>query len=155
LDVLNLRHLLLGKVTFPSIYVARACPLTDVYFDLPHFRVEPFCLMLVRSLILFLFIICFNYYGLGKTEHAGFIGGPFHGVVQDPKNEVSLQLGPTADLTVPEGLVAHAEQSQVSSGGQSRLRASLRLDDGTYTVLDPSVVEWVLALQSCRWKTVP
>jgi hypothetical protein len=108
--------------------------------------------MIVRSLILFLFVICFNYYGFGKTEHSGFIGGPFHGVVQDPKNEVSLQLGPTADLTVPEGLVAHVEQSQVSSGGESRLRASLRLDDGTYTVLDPSVVEWAFSTTNLQMK---
>jgi hypothetical protein len=108
--------------------------------------------MLVRSFILFLFTVYFNYYGFGEAEHTGFIGGPFHGVAQDPMNEVSLQLGSTADLTVPEGLVAHAEQSQVSSGGESQLRASLRLDDGTYTVLDPSVVEWAFSTPNLQMK---
>jgi hypothetical protein len=101
--------------------------------------------MIVRSLILFLFVICFNYYGFGKTEHRGIVGGPFHGVVEDGNKEVSVQLGPTADLSVPNGLIAHAEQGQLSSGGRSSLHASILLDDGTHTVLDPSEVEWTFS----------
>jgi len=108
--------------------------------------------MINHSLALFLFFVCSTHYGFGEIEHTGFIGGPFHGVVEDGYKEVSIQLGPTADLTVPEGLVAHAEQSQVSSGGESRLRASLSLDDGTHTVLDPSEVEWTFSTPNLRVK---
>jgi hypothetical protein len=108
--------------------------------------------MLVRSLFLFLIVVGYADYGFGEIEHRGFVGGPFHGVVQIQVKEISVQLGPTADLTAPESLVAHAEQSQVSSGGESRLRASLRLDDGTHTVLDPSIVEWAFSTPNLRVK---
>ena len=108
--------------------------------------------MINHLLALSLFFVCSTHYGFGEIEHTGFIGGPFHGVVEDGYKEVSIQLGPTADLTVPEGLVAHAEQSQLSSGGESRLRASLRLDDGTHTVLDPLVVEWAFSTPNLQIK---
>jgi hypothetical protein len=101
--------------------------------------------MINQLLALLLFFVCSTHYGFGKIEHTGFIGGPFHGVVEDGNKEVSAQLGPTADLTLPNGLIAHAEQGQLSSGGRSSLYASILLDDGTHTVLDPSQVEWTFS----------
>ncbi|MEL0099022.1 MAG: hypothetical protein VW907_05660 [Opitutae bacterium] len=77
-----------------------------------------------------------------EVEHRGFVGGPFHGTIQDEKRAVTVQVGPSADLIVPNGLIAHTEQNQVPSGGLTSIHASVLLDDGTYTVLDPSVVDW-------------
>ena len=46
---------------------------------------------------------------------------------------------------MPNGLAAHAEQSQLSSGSSAKLHASLLLDDDTHTVADPEVVEWTFS----------
>ncbi len=99
------------------------------------------CKQLLSSTAIFLLVHLVD----ANIEHTGFVGGPFHGVVEDGNKEVSVQLGPTADLSVPNGLIAHAEQGQLSSGGRSSLHASILLDDGTHTVLDPSEVEWTFS----------
>jgi hypothetical protein len=83
--------------------------------------------------------------GVAQIEHTGFLGGPFHGTVKDEKQAVTVQLGPTADLIVPKGLAAHSEQSRLSSGSSTALHASLLLDDGSHTVLNPEVVEWTFS----------
>jgi hypothetical protein len=99
------------------------------------------CKQLLSSIAIFLLVHLVD----ANIEHTGFVGGPFHGVVEDGNKEVSVQLGPTADLSVPNGLIAHADQGQLSSGGRSSLHASILLDDGTHTVLDPSEVEWTFS----------
>ena len=90
-----------------------------------------------------LFIPCL-FAGLlfGEVEHSGFVGGSFHGFGQDGSSEVFVQYGPTADLTVPNGLSAYPQTNRLPSGGSSTLNASLLLDDNTITVLDPKLVEW-------------
>lgn len=94
------------------------------------------------NLLLLLFV---PFLGVAQIEHTGFLGGPFHGTVKDEKQAVTVQLGPTADLIVPNGLAAHSEQSQLSSGSSAKLHASLLLDDGTHTVLNPEAVEWTFS----------
>jgi hypothetical protein len=90
-----------------------------------------------------LFIPCL-FAGLlfGEVEHSGFVGGPFHGFGQDVSSGVFVQYGPTADLTVPNGLSAYPQTNRLPSGGSSTLNASLLLDDSTITVLDSKLVEW-------------
>jgi hypothetical protein len=88
-----------------------------------------------------------------ETTHQGVVGGPFHGYAQDDTRQVQVQIGPIADFAVPSSLTARALQNRIPSGDSSALEASLVLDDGTYTVLDPSVVEWtfskpILSLQN-------
>ena len=78
----------------------------------------------------------------GELVHSGFVGGPFHGTINDQQKVVLVQIGPTADLIVPNGLIARTQQSQVPSGGNTTLHASIMLDDGTHTVLDPGLVNW-------------
>ena len=41
-----------------------------------------------------------------EVDHRGILGGPFHGTIQDQQKFVSVQVGPTADLIVPNGLIA-------------------------------------------------
>ena len=94
------------------------------------------------NLLLLLFV---PFLGVAQIEHTGFLGGPFHGTVKDEKQAVTVQLGPTADLIVPNGLAAHSEQSRLSSGSSTALHASLLLDDGSHTVLNPEVVEWTFS----------
>lgn len=77
-----------------------------------------------------------------EVDHRGILGGPFHGTIQDQQKVVSVQVGPIADLILPNGLIARTEQSQVPSGGGTTLHASVLLDDGTHTVLDPGLVDW-------------
>ena len=67
----------------------------------------------------------------GELVHSGFVGGPFHGTIQDQQKVVLVQIGPTADLIVPNGLVAVPSKA-VPSGGNTTLHASIMLDDGTY-----------------------
>ena len=88
-----------------------------------------------------LFIPCL-FAGLifGEIEHSGFVGGPFQGFGQNGSSEVFVQYGPTADLTVPNGLSAYPQNNRLPSGGSSTLNASLLLDDSTITVLDPKLV---------------
>jgi len=94
------------------------------------------------NLLLLLFV---PFLGVAQIEHTGFLGGPFHGTVKDEKQAVTVQLGPTADLIVPNGLAAHSEQSRLSSGRSTALHASLLLDDGSHTVLNPESVEWTFS----------
>ena len=94
------------------------------------------------NLLLLLFV---PFFVVAQVEHNGFLGGPFHGTVKDEKEAVTVQIGPTADLIVPNGLVAQPEQGQLSSGSSTALLASLLLDDDTNTVLDPEVVEWTFS----------
>ena len=72
----------------------------------------------------------------GEVEHSGFVGGPFQGFGQDGSSEVFVQYGPTADLTVANGLSAYPQTNRLPSGGSSTVNASLLLDDNTITVLD-------------------
>ena len=67
--------------------------------------------------------------------------------LQDPSNpvQVLVPVGPIADFAVPSSLTARSLQNRIPSGDSSALEASLVLDDGTYTVLDPSVVEWTFS----------
>ena len=90
-----------------------------------------------------LFIPCL-FAGLifGEIEHSGLVGGSFQGFGQDGSSEVFVQYGPTADLTVPNGLSAYPQNNRLPSGGSSTLNASLLLDDSTITVLDPKLLEW-------------
>ena len=80
-----------------------------------------------------------------ETTYQGVVGGPFHGYAQDDTGQVQVQIGPIADFAVPSSLTARALQNRIPSGDSSALEASLVLDDGTYTVLDPSVVEWTFS----------
>ena len=86
--------------------------------------------------------ICFAPFLSAQIEHQGVVGGPFHGYLEDAIGQARVQVGPIADFAVPSGLSARATQNRISSGGTSQLSASIILDDGTYTVLDPSQVEW-------------
>ena len=81
------------------------------------------------------------FFVVAQVEHTGFLGGPFYGTVKDEKEAVTVQLGLTADLIMPNGLSAHSEQSRLSSGRSTALHASLLLDDGSHTVLNPEAVE--------------
>lgn len=92
--------------------------------------------------VYFLAGICFAPFLPAQIEHQGIVGGPFHGFLDDSSGQVRVQVGPIADFAVPYGLSARAMQNRVASGGSSQLSASLILDDGTYTSLDPSQVEW-------------
>ena len=85
------------------------------------------------------------FFVVAQVEHTGFLGGPFYGTVKDEKEAVTVQLGPTADLIMPNGLSAHSEQSRLSSGSSTALHASLLLDDGSHTVLNPESVEWTFS----------
>ena len=93
---------------------------------------------LILSLLVPFFVVA-------QVEHTGFLGGPFHGTVKDEKEAVTVQLGLTADLIMPNGLSAHSEQSRLSSGSSTALHASLLLDDGSHTVLNPESVEWTFS----------
>ena len=86
--------------------------------------------------------ICFAPFLYAQIEHQGVVGGPFHGYLEDLDGQTRVQVGPVADFSVPSGLSARAMQNRISSGGSSPLSASIVLDDGTYTTLDPSQVEW-------------
>ena len=86
--------------------------------------------------------ICFAPFLSAQIEHQGVVGGPFHGYLEDSDGQARVQVGPVADFSVPSGLSARATQNRISSGGSSPLSASIVLDDGTYTTLDPSQVEW-------------
>jgi len=83
-----------------------------------------------------------------ETAHQGVVGGPFHGYAQDDSGQVQVQVGPIADFAVPAGLAARSLQNRIPSGDSSALEATLVLDDSTYTVLDPSVVEWTFSKPS-------
>jgi len=82
---------------------------------------------------------------LAETAHQGVVGGPFHGYQHDDSGQVQVQIGPIADFAVPAGLTARSLQNRIPSGNSSVLEASLILDDGTYTALDPSAVEWTFS----------
>ena len=99
-------------------------------------------LELFKHLAIFLL---FQHIVTAGVEHSGFVGGAFHGIIHDAENSVNLQLGPTADLTVANALVAHSQLGRILSGGNSTLHASVLLDDGTHMVLDPSEVEWTFS----------
>jgi hypothetical protein len=83
-----------------------------------------------------------------EISHEGVVGGPFHGNLQGPSNQIHLSVGPIADFAIPSSLTARSLQNRIPSGDFSALEASLVLDDGTYTVLDPSVVEWTFSKSS-------
>jgi hypothetical protein len=85
---------------------------------------------------------------LAETAHQGVVGGPFHGYAQDDSGQVQVQVGPIADFAVPSSLSARTLQNRIPSGDSSALEATLVLDDGTYTMLDPSVVEWTFSKPS-------
>jgi hypothetical protein len=93
------------------------------------------------------FILTFfvPFFVVAQVEYTGFLGGPLHGTVKDEKEAVTVQLGLTADLIVPNGFAAHSEQSRLSSGSSTALHASLLLDDDSHTVLNPESVEWTLS----------
>ena len=101
--------------------------------------------MLINASIKLLLTLFVPFFVVAQVKHTGFLGGPFHGTVKDEKEAVKVQIGPTADLIVPNGLVAHSEQSRLSSGSSTALLASLLLDDGTHTVLNPEAVEWTFS----------
>jgi hypothetical protein len=77
-----------------------------------------------------------------EISHEGVVGGAFHGNLQGPSNQMHLSVGPLADFAIPSGLSARSLENRIPSGDSSALEASLLLDDGTYTVLNPSQVEW-------------
>ena len=83
-----------------------------------------------------------------EISHEGVVGGPFHGNLQDPSKKVHLSVGPIADFAIPSGLSARSLENRIPSGDSSALEASLVLDDGTYTVLDSSAVEWTFSKPS-------
>lgn len=91
---------------------------------------------------LFCLSICFAPLLSAQIEHQGVVGGPFHGYLEDSDGQTRVQVGPVADFALPSGLSAQAMQNRISSGGSSPLSASIILNDGTYTVLDPSQVDW-------------
>jgi len=93
----------------------------------------------------FIIFSSFSFSLFAQTEHQGVVGGPFHGYAEDDSGQVQAQVGPIADFAVPTGLSARALQNRIPSGDSSALEASLVLDDGTYTALDPSAVEWTFS----------
>jgi len=101
--------------------------------------------MLRNATVKLIFTLFVPFFVVAQVEHTGFLGGPFHGTVKDEKEAVTVQLGSTADLIVPNGLAAHSDQSRLPSGSSTALHASLLLDDGSHTVLNPESVEWTLS----------
>ncbi|MDA1078442.1 MAG: hypothetical protein O2908_05275, partial [Verrucomicrobia bacterium] len=95
--------------------------------------------------IILLVLVINGFSLLAETAHQGVVGGPFHGYAQDDSGQVQVQVGPIADFAVPSSLSARSLQNRIPSGDSSALEASLILDDSTYTVLDPSVVEWTFS----------
>ena len=80
------------------------------------------------------------------------MGGPFHGYASDDTNQTRVQIGPLADFNVPDGLSARSLNNRIPSGGSAGLEASLLLDDGTRTILDPSVVEWTFSKPELKFQ---
>lgn len=100
------------------------------------------------SLAILLYGICL----FAEISHEGVVGGPFHGNLQDPNSKINISVGPLADFAIPSGLSARSRENRISSGDSSALEASLLLDDGTYTVLNPSQVEWSFSSSNLKVK---
>ncbi len=77
-----------------------------------------------------------------EIENNGFLGGPFHGVSRDATGSVVNRVGLVADLVETLGLVTHSTPRNLEDGESANLQATLRLDDGTITQLNPKEVKW-------------
>jgi len=77
-----------------------------------------------------------------EIENNGFLGGPFHGVSRDATGSVVNRVGLVADLVETLGLVTHSTPRNLEDGESANLQATLRLDDGTITQLNPKGVKW-------------
>ena len=77
-----------------------------------------------------------------EIENNGFLGGPFHGVSRDATGSVVNRVGLVADLVETLGLVTHSTPRNLEDGESANLQATLRLDDGTITQLNPEGVKW-------------
>lgn len=97
-------------------------------------------------------VFLFGYSLFAEIEHQGIVGGPFHGYASDDTNQTRVQIGPLADFNVPDGLSARSLNNRIPSGGSAGLEASLLLDDGTRTILDPSVVEWTFSKPELKFE---
>ena len=97
-------------------------------------------------------IFLFGFSLFAEIEHQGIVGGPFHGYASDDTNQTRVQIGPLSDFNVPDGLSARSENNRIPSGGSAGLEASLLFDDGTRTILDPSVVEWTFSKPELKFQ---
>lgn len=77
-----------------------------------------------------------------QISHEGVMGAPFYGITRDSSLSVVNQVGPFADFTIPTKLNAKTDATSLISGEFTKLQASLSLDDGTITILSPSIVSW-------------
>ena len=77
-----------------------------------------------------------------QIGNESFIGSPFYGVVTDPSNTITNQVGPYADFSIPVQLNVKSSSNTLYSNDEASLGAFLSLDDGSVTRLDPSTVNW-------------
>lgn len=102
--------------------------------------------LLIYSLIVLKFFLN------AQVEHKGIFGGALHGFASDNSGQINVQIGPIADFNEPTRLFARSLNNKIPSGSSTGLEASLLLDDGTSTILDPSLVEWTFSKPELKFQ---
>ncbi len=82
-----------------------------------------------------------------QISNEGFIGSPFYGVTANSTKKIVNQVGPFADFAIPHKLNVRSDSNSLLSGEVTKLNASLRLDDGTISNLNPKNVTWTATSQ--------